>query len=79
MGDAKVHDAMRDPRASLSTSIVFFAIGFVSGGWAPLIPFVRTRLRLDDAGLGLALLCLGAGSIVAMPIAGALATRWGCR
>src|SRR5690606_22933439 len=37
------------------------------------------RAGLDEAGLGLVLLCLGMGSLLAMPIAGALAARQGCR
>jgi MFS family permease len=79
MGDAKVQIPATGPGSAHATSIVFFSIGFVSGAWAPLIPFVKARLQLDDAGLGLVLLCLGAGSVVAMPPAGALATRLGCR
>ncbi len=47
--------------------------------WAALIPFARTRAGLDDAGLGLLLLGLAGGSIVAMPTAGAVAGRLGCR
>jgi predicted MFS family arabinose efflux permease len=66
-------------RQSTATRIVFFVLGFAAGGWAPLVPFAKERLRLTDGGLGLLLLCLGAGSIVAMPLAGALAARFGCR
>jgi len=58
---------------------MFFVIGFAAGAWAPLVPFAKQRLALDDGGLGLLLVCLGAGSIVAMPAAGALAARVGCR
>ena len=47
--------------------------------WAPLVPFAKARAGIDDGVLGLLLLCLGAGSIVTMPIAGALAARFGCR
>ncbi len=47
--------------------------------WAPLVPFAKARAQLDDGALGLLLLCLGAGSIAAMPAAGILAARWGCR
>lgn len=54
-------------------------LGAAAGAWAPLVPFAKARLGLDDGGLGLLLLCLGAGSIVAMPLAGALAARFGCR
>ena len=58
---------------------MFSVIGFAAGAWAPLAPFARQRLGVGDAGLGLLLLSLGAGSILAMPIAGALAARFGCR
>ncbi len=58
---------------------MFFVIGFAAGAWAPLVPFAKQRLALDDGGLGLLLVCLGLGSIVAMPLAGALAARIGCR
>ena len=62
------------PRGSCSSSS-----GFAAGAWAPLVPFAKQRLALSDGALGLALLCLGLGSIVAMPLAGALAARLGCR
>jgi MFS family permease len=58
---------------------MFFVIGLAAGAWAPLVPFARQRLALTDGELGLMLLCLGVGSIVAMPAAGALAARFGCR
>jgi predicted MFS family arabinose efflux permease len=66
-------------REQRATRIMFFVIGFAAGAWAPLVPFAKQRLALDDGGLGLLLVCLGAGSIVAMPLAGALAARIGCR
>ena len=66
-------------REQLSTRIVFFIAGFGMAAWAPLVPFAKIRANIDDGLLGLLLLCLGAGSIVAMPLAGALAARLGCR
>ena len=63
----------------LSTRMVFFIAGFGVAAWAPLVPFAKIRANIDDGLLGLLLLCLGAGSIVAMPLAGALAARLGCR
>jgi predicted MFS family arabinose efflux permease len=47
--------------------------------WAPLVPLAKVRASLDEQLLGLLLLCLGGGSIVAMPLAGALIARVGCR
>ena len=58
---------------------MFFVIGFAAGAWAPLVPFAKQRLALDDGALGLLLVSMGIGSIVAMPLAGALAARVGCR
>ena len=63
----------------MSTRIAFFIAGFTLAAWAPLVPYAKARAGLDEATLGLLLLCLGAGSILAMPVAGILATRFGCR
>ena len=62
-----------------ATRATFFVIGLAMAAWAPLIPFAKSRLELDDRALGLLLLCLGGGSLVTMPFAGALAARFGCR
>jgi len=43
------------------------------------VPFAKARAGLGDGALGLVLLCLGVGSIAAMPAAGALAARFGYR
>ena len=62
-----------------STRMVFFIAGLGVAAWAPLVPFAKARSGLGDGALGLLLLCLGAGSIIAMAPAGALAARFGCR
>jgi MFS family permease len=62
-----------------STRIAFLIAGFGVAAWAPLVPFAKQRIGIDDGVLGLLLLCLGAGSIVAMPLAGVLSARFGCR
>ncbi|QXI26824.1 MFS transporter [Pseudomonas vanderleydeniana] len=63
----------------MSTRIAFFIAGFGVAAWAPLVPYAKARTGLDEGTLGLLLLCLGVGSIIAMPVAGALAGRFGCR
>jgi predicted MFS family arabinose efflux permease len=63
----------------IATRVAFFIAGFGTAAWAPLVPYAKNRAGLDDGLLGLLLLCLGTGSIVAMPIAGAIASRFGCR
>ncbi len=62
-----------------ATRAAFFLPGFATAAWAPLVPFAKHRTGLDEGSLGLVLLCLGAGSLLAMPIAGMLAARHGCR
>ena len=47
----------------MSTRIAFFIAGFGLAAWAPLVPYAKARAGLDEATLGLLLLCLGAGSI----------------
>lgn len=71
---------MASPRQQQrATRIAFFIAGCVMAGWAPLVPFAKARLEVSDGALGLLLLGLGIGSILAMPLAGAAAARLGCR
>ena len=62
-----------------ATRIVFMLAGLFLAAWAPLIPFVKTRLQISDGRLGMLLLCSGVGGTLAMPFAGAFAGRFGCR
>ncbi|MDG2525559.1 MFS transporter [Stenotrophomonas sp. HITSZ_GD] len=70
------HSARAEQHA---TRAAFFMPGFAVSVWAPIVPFAKARAGLDEAMLGLVLLCLGAGSLLAMPLAGALTARQGCR
>jgi len=67
------------PAEQISTRVAFFIAGFGVAAWAPLVPFAKARADLDEGTLGLLLLCLGVGSIMAMPASGALVARFGCR
>ncbi len=58
---------------------MFFIAGFGMAAWAPLVPFAKARAGIQAGMLGLLLLFFGIGSIVAMPAAGALVARVGCR
>ena len=69
-------DVLYLSRAKLSTRLAFVAAGFGVACWAPLVPFAKTRCHLGDATMGLVLLLLGAGSIVAMPLAANLSGRF---
>lgn len=66
-------------RQKSSTRWAFFIAGFAMAAWAPLVPFAKARAGLSEGSLGLLLLCLGVGSLLTMPLAGALAGRFGCR
>lgn len=67
------------PATRLATRLAFFVAGFAIACWAPLVPFAKARLGLEDATLGLLLLCLGGGSVAAMLVAGGLTSRFGTR
>jgi predicted MFS family arabinose efflux permease len=63
----------------LATRLSFLAAGFAMACWAPLVPFAKARTGVDDGQLGLLLLCLGIGSMMAMPTTGILSARLGSK
>lgn len=75
---------MAAPSSSLAgarraTRGFFLLCGIATATWAPMVAFAKARLELDEAQLGLVLLCLGVGSVGAMPLAGQLSDRHGSR
>lgn len=66
-------------RRERATRASFLVAGIGLSAWAPLVPYARDRLHAGEAELGLLMLSLGIGSIVAMPLAGLAAARIGCR
>lgn len=62
-----------------ATRFLFLVAGLATAAWAALVPDAKARTGLDEGQLGLVLLCLGIGSILAMPTSGMLSTRYGCR
>ncbi len=68
-----------DARSRLATRLSFLVAGFGLACWAPLVPFAKTRLAVDDGALGLLLLCIGLGSVTAMQFTGVLTSRFGSR
>lgn len=65
--------------ACTATRLTFLVAGVAMAAWAPMVPYAKARLALDEATLGLVLLALGGGSAVSMPLVGILAHRWGYR
>ena len=64
-------------RARLAVSAVFLINGALFATWAVNIPGVRTALHLTEAQVGAALLAVGLGSLLSMPLTGGWVARWG--
>lgn len=63
----------------VATRVVFFIAGLGMSAWAPLVPYAKIRVNVDDASLGGLLLFLGLGSLIAMPLTGMLVGKYGCK
>jgi predicted MFS family arabinose efflux permease len=62
-----------------ATRLVFLVSGIGMAAWAPMVPYAKARLGLDEAGLGMLLLAFGGGSMLSMPLVGWLTHRFGSR
>jgi predicted MFS family arabinose efflux permease len=65
--------------ARRATKAFFLVCGIGISSWAPMVPYAKERLALNDANLGLLLLLLGGGAISMMPVTGILSHRFGSR
>lgn len=66
-------------RAKLATRLAFIAAGFAVACWAPLVPYAKARCQVGDGSMGVILLLLAAGSVIAMPFAANLSARFGSK
>lgn len=66
-------------KARLAVAVVFLVNGTTFATWAARVPAVRDHLNLSPGALGVALLGLTAGAVVALPMSGALVARYGGR
>ncbi|WP_437282895.1 MFS transporter [Sorangium sp. So ce375] len=66
-------------RARRAVSVMFVANGIAFASWAARVPAVRERLALSDGLLGLALLGIACGAMLAFRAAGPLVARFGSR
>lgn len=62
-----------------ATRLSFVVAGLISACWAPLVPLAKARSGIGEGELGLLLLCLGIGSLIAMPLTGWVSARAGAR
>jgi predicted MFS family arabinose efflux permease len=65
--------------AERATYVAFIGSGFAFASWASRIPQVRDRLHLRPSELGLVLLAIAAGSVIALPLSGPVLARLGSR
>ncbi|PFG18908.1 MFS transporter [Serinibacter salmoneus] len=63
--------------ASWATVTVFALNGFVFASWLSRLPAIRDDLGLTPSTIGLLLLVGSLGSVIALPLAGTVVTRWG--
>ena len=61
------------------TYVAFIGSGFAFASWASRIPQLRDHLHLSPARLGLVLLAIAAGSLLALPLSGPFVHRFGSR
>ena len=64
-------------RARFAVYVAFTGSGFAFASWASRIPQVKQTLGLDPGQLGLVLLSIAIGSVIALPLAGIIVTRVG--
>jgi MFS family permease len=70
----------RPPRAARgAVSTIFFVNGMVLASWLPHIPAVKGWHAISDGELGLVLLFMAVGALLALPAAGWLVARAGSR
>ncbi len=62
-------------RARVAVAVVFALNGFAFASWIARVPAARDRLDLTAAQLGLLLLCLSVGSVLALPASGPVVHR----
>lgn len=64
-------------RNRLAVNIFFFVNGFLYANWVSRIPRIQEIYALDNSMLGIMLLCISIGALLAMPLAGYLIARYG--
>jgi MFS family permease len=63
----------------IAVSALFFLTGFCFFSWATRIPDIQQKLHLSEGQLGGLLLALPIGSLLSMPVAGAVVGKYGSR
>ena len=69
-------DTRRVEQARVAVAVVFALNGFAFASWIARVPAARDQLALSSAELGLLLLCMSAGSVLALPSSGPVVHRF---
>lgn len=64
-------------KSRIAVSGLFLVNGFLYASWTARLPELQNSFGIDDAQLGSVLFCIAFGSIIAMPISGWLASKFG--
>lgn len=68
-----------ESKMKLANRNAFLIIGTLEAAWAPMVPYVKQGFNLNEAQLGLLLLCTGLGSVLALPLAGSMCKHYGVK
>lgn len=68
---------MNNKRMLLANKLAFGILGALEAAWAPMVPFVKSEMNLNDGQFGQLLLSMGLGSLIALPLVGPLVSRFG--
>jgi MFS family permease len=79
MTQTPIHVPSTSGTTRLAISLVFLVNGAVLATWVSRIPVIKGTLGLSDGQLGLALLGMAVGALIAFPITGFLTSRFGSR
>ena len=71
-----VADSRRVERAKVAVGVTFTINGFAVASWIARVPAARDQLELSAAQLGLLLLCMSIGSVLALPASGPVVHRF---
>lgn len=67
------------PQKLKAARLLFLLCGLIISSWAPMVPYVKNNLSLNESELGILFLALGIGALLTMPISGKLIKHFGCK
>ena len=79
---ATVHGGAVDvvpARSRVALALIFFVNGAILASWVPHIPAIKQQHGIGDGQLGAILLCMAAGAVCALSVAGRVVARFGSR